>query len=141
MGDVEKNNLPGRWAKYLMVSYTIRRASYIIRALAGIYLVYLMYQLFSEAGKSEEELSVFMIAVAVLMMAAGVYFAVGGGYALLKGIYAENEPVDEPEAMQVAVSADEPEAMQVAVSADGTVAAPEEDSGNDDEEGEAEREM
>ena len=96
MDRVEKNKSQGRWAKYLLVSYAIRRASYVIRMLAGAYLVYLMYQLFSEAGKSQEELTMLMAAVGALMMAAGIYFVIGGAYALLNGIYAENEPLDEP---------------------------------------------
>lgn len=98
MNSVDKNRSQGRLAKYLLVSYAIRRASYIIRALAGAYLVYLMYELFSEAGTTEEELTVWMAAIGVLMMAAGIYFVIGGAYALLNGIYAENEPIEEPEA-------------------------------------------
>lgn len=97
MDSKENRKSQGKWAKYLLVSYAIRRASYVIRALAGAYLVYLMYQLFSEAGKSEEELTVLMAAAGVLMMAAGIYFVIGGAYALLNGIYAENEPVQKPE--------------------------------------------
>lgn len=132
MDDVRKNKPEGKWAKYLMVSYSIRRASYIIRALAGVYLVYLMYQLFSDAGKSGEKLTVFMIAVAVFMMAAGIYFAVGGAYALMNGIYAENEPAGGPEALVEAVPddaqemAEEPGVSEAASDADS-------DSGNEAE--------
>lgn len=123
MDDVRKKKPQGKWAKYLMVSYAIRRASYIIRALAGVYLVYLMYQLFSDAGKSGEKLTVFMIAVAAFMMAAGIYFAVGGAYALMNGIYAENEPADGQEAIEDAAADDaleaaEPEVPEAASGAD-----------------------
>lgn len=105
MEDVGNKRPQDRWAKYLLVSYAIRRASYIIRALAGAYLVYLMYQLFSEAGKSQEELTVLMAAAGALMMAAGVYFVIGGAYGLLKGIYAENEPPAGSEMIEEAVDA------------------------------------
>lgn len=100
MDSMDKKKTQGRLAKYLLVSYAIRRASYLIRALAGAYLVYLMYQLFSEAGSSEEELTVLMAVAGALIMAAGIYFVIGGAYALLNGIYAENEPAEEPEALE-----------------------------------------
>ncbi|MEY8331752.1 LPXTG cell wall anchor domain-containing protein [Lachnospiraceae bacterium 47-T17] len=109
MGSMEKNKSQGRWAKYLLVSYGIRRASYLIRALAGAYLVYLMYQLFTDASNTGEELTVVLAAAGVLIMAAGIYFVIGGAYALLNGIYAENELQDEPERIgQKADAADVP---------------------------------
>ncbi len=90
----------GKLAKLLLVSYALRRASYLIRLLAGGYLIYLMYQLFSEAGASSEALTPVMAAAGIAMILAGVYFVAGGLYALLNGIYAENDPAgleqDEP---------------------------------------------
>lgn len=94
MTDGTKNKAQGRLAKLLLVSYALRRASYMIRLLAGGYLIYLMYQLFSEAGNSTESLTPLMIAAGIVMIAAGVYFVAGGLYALLNGIYAENDPAE-----------------------------------------------
>ena len=85
-----KDKGQGRLAKYLLVTYAMRKVSYFIRGFAGGYLVYLMYQLFSESAKSGEKLSVWMIAVGVFMSVAGVYFVVGALYALVNGIYEEN---------------------------------------------------
>ena len=82
----------GKLAKLLLVSYHMRRASYMVRGLAGAYLVYLMYQLFSESGRSGETLSIPMIAAGVFMLAAGIYFVIGAAYAMLNGIYEENDP-------------------------------------------------
>lgn len=97
MANENKDRSKGRLAKLLLVSYSMRRASYIIRGLAGAYLVYLMYQLFSESAKSEEELTALMIASGVFMIVAGVYFIGSALYALVNGIYAENEPLEEEE--------------------------------------------
>lgn len=82
----------GRLAKLLLVNYTLRRASYIVRAVAGIYVIYLVIQLFGQSGGSEERLSAAMIAAGVFMAVAGIYFVSGAAYALLKGIYSENVP-------------------------------------------------
>lgn len=95
MTNGDKDKSQGRLAKLLLVSYAMHRASYIVRGLAGAYLVYLMYQLFSEAGKSDERLSVVMIAVGVFMIIAGIYFMASAIYAMANGIYAENEPAEE----------------------------------------------
>ena len=94
MSNGNQDRSQGRLAKLLLVSYAMRRASYIIRGLAGAYLVYLMYQLFSESGRSEGQLTVPMIAAGVFMMAAGIYFVISAAYALVNGIYAENDPAE-----------------------------------------------
>lgn len=94
MENGQNQKAQGRLAKLLLVNYAMRRASYMIRLLAGGYLVYLMYQMFSESAKSTEPLTPLMIAAGVLMIAAGVYFVAGGLYALLNGIYAENDPAE-----------------------------------------------
>lgn len=90
MENETRDKSQSKWAKLLVVSYAIRKASYIIRGFAGGYIAYLMYQLFSEAAKSGEKLSVWMIAAGVLMSVAGVYFVIGALYALVNGIYEEN---------------------------------------------------
>lgn len=92
MSSENQDRSKGKLPKLLLVTYSMRRASYIVRGLAGAYLVYLMYQLFSESGKSEGDLTVPMIAAGVFMMAAGIYFIIGASYALLNGIFAENDP-------------------------------------------------
>lgn len=99
MSNDSQDRSKGRLPKLLLVTYAMRRASYVVRGLAGAYLVYLMYQLFSESGRSGEELTVPMIAAGVFMMAAGLYFMIGAAYALLNGIYAENDPkqLQQPE--------------------------------------------
>ena len=79
-------------SKLLLVSYNMRRSSYIVRALAGGYLVYLMYQLFSQSAESGEALSGLMTAAGASMMVAGIYFAISAVYALVNGIYEENDP-------------------------------------------------
>ena len=94
MSNENQDRSKGRLPKLLLVSYAMRRASYMVRGLAGAYLVYLMYQLFSESGRSEGELTVPMIAAGVCMMAAGISFVLGAVYALLNGIYAENVPAE-----------------------------------------------
>jgi hypothetical protein len=78
--------------KLLLVSYNMRRLSYIIRGIAGAYVIYLMYQLFSEASGSAEELTTAMKAAGIVMILAGAYFIISAAYGLLKGIYAENDP-------------------------------------------------
>ena len=104
MSNENQDRSKGRLPKLLLVSYALRRASYMVRGLAGAYLVYLMYQLFSESGRSEGQLTVPMIAAGAFMMVAGIYFVIGAAYALLNGIYAENDPAElekaEPEAEQ-----------------------------------------
>lgn len=102
MENQAKDKAQGKLAKVLLVSYAMRKVSYMVRILAGGYLVYLMYQLFSESHASEETLTPLMIAAGVVMIVAGIYFAIGGLYALLNGIYEENDPAkieaDETEA-------------------------------------------
>ena len=90
MNNEKKDRSGGFPAKLLLVSYAMRRVTYLIRGLVGGYVLYLMYQLFSEAAKSGEKLSVWMIAAGVLMSVAGVYFVIGALYALVNGIYEEN---------------------------------------------------
>ena len=90
-----KDKGQGRLAKYLLVTYAMRKVSYFIRGFAGGYIVYLMYQLFSESAKSGEKLSVWMVAVGVFMSVAGVYFVIGAVYALANGIYEENDVKEE----------------------------------------------
>ena len=92
MSNENQDRSQGRLPKLLLVSYALRRASYMVRGLAGAYLVYLMYQLFSESGRSGEILSIPMIAAGVFMLAAGIYFVIGAAYAMLNGIYEENDP-------------------------------------------------
>ena len=53
-----------------------------------------MYQLFSESGRSEGQLTVPMIAAGVFMMVAGIYFVISAAYALVNGIYSENDPAE-----------------------------------------------
>lgn len=95
----ENDRSHGRLAKLLLVNDTLRRASYIVRAVAGVYVIYLVIQLFGQSGKSEEQLSAAMIAAGLFMAVAGIYFVCGAAYALLKGIYSENVPCgqDSPE--------------------------------------------
>lgn len=81
-----------RLAKVLLVNYAMRKVSYMVRILAGGYLVYLMYQLFTESHASEETLTPLMIIAGVVMIVAGIYFVIGGLYALANGIYEENDP-------------------------------------------------
>lgn len=95
MGNEMKDKAQGKLAKYLLVTYAMRKASYFIRGFAGGYIAYLMYQLFSESAKSGEKLSVWMIAVGVFMSVAGVYFVIGAVYALANGIYEENDVKEE----------------------------------------------
>ena len=90
-----KDKGQGRLAKYLLVTYAMRKVSYFIRGFAGGYIAYLMYQLFSESAKSGEKLSVWMVAVGVFMSVAGVYFVIGAVYALANGIYEENDVKEE----------------------------------------------
>ena len=78
MGNETKDKAQSKLAKLLLVSYAMRKVSYMIRILAGGYLVYLMYQLFTESGASGEELTPVMI--------------IGGLYAIINGIYDENDP-------------------------------------------------
>ena len=92
MNNGNQDKSKGKLAKLLLVSYHMRRASYMVRGLAGAYLVYLMYQLFSESGKSGGTLTLPMIAAGVFMLAAGIYFVIGAAYAMLNGIYEENDP-------------------------------------------------
>ena len=102
MSNNNQDRSKGKLPKLLSVSYAMRRASYIIRGLAGAYLVYLMYQLFSESGRSEGQLTVPMIAAGVFMMVAGIYFVISAAYALVNGIYSENDPA-ELEKLETAV--------------------------------------
>jgi hypothetical protein len=81
-----------RLERILLVSYSMRRASYVIRGIAGAYVVYLMFQLFSESADAVGELTPLMIAAGVLMTLAGIYFVIGAVYGFVKGIYAENDP-------------------------------------------------
>ena len=59
-------------SKLLLVSYNVRRASYFVRAFAGGYLVYLMYQLFSQSAESGESLSGLLVAIGVFRGVAGI---------------------------------------------------------------------
>ncbi len=97
MEQENKNRANTKIAKILLVNYTLRKASYMVRLLAGGYLVYLMYQLFSDAGASGEELSPIMVMAGILLLLAGVYFVVGALYALAKGIFSENDPGKLPD--------------------------------------------
>lgn len=92
MGNETKDKAQGKLAKLLLVSYAMRKMSYMVRILAGGYLVYLMYQLFTESGADGEELTAVMIIAGVVMIVAGIYFVIGGLYAILNGIYDENDP-------------------------------------------------
>lgn len=80
-------------AKFLLVNASTRRSSYVLRLVAGGYLLYLMYQLFGQTGSSEP-LTPLMIAAGVLLVAAGVYFVIGALYAFSHGIYEENEAAE-----------------------------------------------
>lgn len=92
MSDKNKNRSQGILAKLLLVSYAMRRVSYFVRALVGAYLVYLMYQLFSESTKEGTALTIGIMVVGVVMMLAGIYFVIGAVYGLANGIYEENDP-------------------------------------------------
>ena len=94
MNNNEENRSHGKLAKLLLVNYGMRRSSYLVRGMVGAYLVYLMYQLFSESDKSGSQLTIAMTLAGVFMMAAGIYFVIGAGYALLNGIFAENDPAE-----------------------------------------------
>lgn len=112
MENQTKDKARSKLAKVLLVSYAMRKMSYMVRILAGGYLVYLMYQLFSESHASEEALTPLMIAAGVAMIVAGIYFAIGGLYALLNGIYEENDPakIETEETEAEETEADETEA-------------------------------
>lgn len=87
-----KDKSQSKLAKLLLVSYAMRKVSYMVRIVAGGYLIYLMYQLFTESGASGEELTPVMIIAGIVMIVAGIYFVAGGLYALINGIYDENNP-------------------------------------------------
>ena len=103
MEQENKNKANTKAARLLLVNYALRKASYTIRLLAGGYLVYLMYQLFSEAGTSGEELTPVMVIAGILMMLAGIYFVIGALYALANGIYSENAPAESSDAQAESV--------------------------------------
>lgn len=92
MNNGKQDKSQGKLARLLLVSYHMRQSSYMVRGLVGAYLVYLMYQLFSESGKSGGTLTLPMIAAGVFMMAAGIYFVIGAAYGMINGIYEENDP-------------------------------------------------
>ncbi len=92
MENETKDKAQSRLAKVLLVNYAMRKVSYMVRILAGGYLVYLMYQLFTESHASGESLTPLMIIAGVVMIVAGIYFVLGGLYALANGIYEENDP-------------------------------------------------
>ena len=94
MNNEKQDKSQGKLAKLLMVSYNLRRASYMVRGIAGAYLVYLMYQMFSESGGSNGSLSLPLTLVGALMMIAGIYFLIGAAYAFANGIYSENDPAE-----------------------------------------------
>lgn len=94
MNNGNQDKSQGKLAKVLLVNYNMKRASYMIRGFVGVYLVYLMYQLFSEAKGSGSQLSLPMTLAGVFMIVAGIFFVIGAAYALLNGIYAENDPAE-----------------------------------------------
>lgn len=69
------------------------RASHIIRVLAGIYLVYTAYQIFSELGKGQNDF--LIVSFAVLFVIIGVLLTITSTYALNKYYYAENKAGDD----------------------------------------------
>lgn len=97
MDHQNKNRAQGKLAKLLLVNYAMRRASYLVRGVAGGYVVYLMVQLFTESSAGEEGLTPLMGIIGVLMTAVGVYFLVSAVYALFNGIYSENAPTESEE--------------------------------------------
>lgn len=101
-----KDKAQSKLAKLLLVSYAMRKVSYMVRIVAGGYLVYLMYQLFTESGASGEELTLVMIIAGIVMIVAGIYFVAGGLYALINGIYDENDPAKLDAAESEAASDD-----------------------------------
>lgn len=94
MNNENQDKSQGKLAKFLLVSYNLRRASYMVRGIAGAYLVYLMYQLFSEAKGSGSQLSLPMTLAGAFMMIAGIYFLIGAAFAFANGIYSENDPAE-----------------------------------------------
>ena len=92
MNNEKKDRSGGFPAKLLLVSYAMRRVTYLIRGLVGGYVLYLMYQLFGESVKSGEPLSVALTVFGVVLTIAGVYFVVGAVSGLVTGIYEENGP-------------------------------------------------
>lgn len=102
MNSENQDKSQGKAAKLLLVTYNMRRASYLVRGMAGAYLVYLMYQLFWE---SDGQLTLPMALAGVFMMIAGIYFLIGAAYALINGIYSENAPA-ESEKIQNAANAE-----------------------------------
>lgn len=89
MDNKNQDKSQGKLAKLLLVTYNMRRASYLVRGMAGAYLVYLMYQLFCE---SDGQLTLLMTLAGAFMMVAGIYFLIGAAFAFANGIYAENDP-------------------------------------------------
>ena len=94
MNNENQDKSQGKLAKFLLVSYNMRRASYLLRGMVGAYLVYLMYQLFSEAKGSGSQLSLPMTLAGGFMMLAGIYFLISAAYAFANGIYSENDPAE-----------------------------------------------
>lgn len=105
MDNENRDKSQGKLAKFLLVTYNMRRASYVLRGVVGAYLVYLMYQLLCEP---DGQLTLPMILAGVFMMAAGIYFLIGAAFAFANGIYSENDPA-ELEKLESGQSA-EPEA-------------------------------
>ena len=91
MNNEKKDKSQGKLAKFLLVTYNMRRASYVLRGVAGAYLVYLMYQLFCEPGG---QLTLPMTLAGAFMMVAGIYFLIGAAFAFANGIYSENDPAE-----------------------------------------------
>lgn len=91
MNNENQDKSQGKLAKFLLVTYHMRRASYLLRGMAGAYLVYLMYQLFFE---SDGQLTLPMTLAGAFMMAAGIYFLIGAAFAFANGIYSENDPAE-----------------------------------------------
>ena len=69
MDDKNQDKSQGKLAKLLLVSYNMRKASYLLRGMAGADLVYLMYQVCCE---SDGQRTLPMTLAGAFMMAAGI---------------------------------------------------------------------
>ena len=96
MNEGNKDKAESKLAKLLLVNYRTRRGSYLLRLLGGLYVAYLMYQMFTGANG---EMSMAVMIIGIVMSIVAIYFMLSGGYAFINGIYSENVQ-EEPEQIQ-----------------------------------------
>lgn len=84
-----------KWKKILWISNHLPKSSYILRTIAGLYLLYIVYQIIEGLNEPDVTNPILIIIAAVFFFFAAIFCVASGGIGLHQREYREAHEEEE----------------------------------------------